>query len=134
MADVNSKEIRSKNTCPGLIQNGNHQRQEYNRLLYSGERQMNWTPIGTFVGIVADDPDCKIELKSFHCQILNDHEVLKKEQQNYKSIPVIRKVDAGMIQKKFLSIKQDIEDLVESEMGMLTDNPELNSCLIKKNS
>jgi len=82
--------------------------------------------------MIADDPDCKIELKSFHCQILNDHEVLKKEQQNYKSIPVIRKVDAGMIQKKFLSIKQDIEDLVESEMGMLTDNPELNSCLSKK--
>lgn len=33
-----------------------------------------------FVGMVADDPDCKIALKTFHCEILNDHEALKKEQ------------------------------------------------------
>lgn len=37
---------------------------------------------------------------------------LKKEQQNYKPIPVIRKVDAGIIQKNFLSRKQDIEDFL----------------------
>jgi hypothetical protein len=37
---------------------------------------------GEFVGMVADDPDCKIELKSFHCEILNDHEALRQEQDN----------------------------------------------------
>lgn len=87
---------------------------------------------GEFVGMVADDPDCKIELKSFHCQILNDHRALKKEQQNYKPIPVIRKVDSGMIQRNYLSIKQDVEDLVESEMGRLMDDPEVNRVIIKK--
>jgi hypothetical protein len=34
---------------------------------------------GEFVGMVADDPTEKIELKAFHCQILNDHEALKNE-------------------------------------------------------
>lgn len=36
--------------------------------------------------MIADDPDCKIDLKSFHCSIVNDHEALKKEQDNYKDI------------------------------------------------
>lgn len=60
---------------------------------------------GDFVGMVADNPDCKIELKSFHCQILNDHQALKQKQKNYKPIPVIRKVNNGMIQKNYLNIK-----------------------------
>ena len=34
---------------------------------------------GEFVGMVADDPDCKIDLKTFHCEILNDQDALKKE-------------------------------------------------------
>jgi TusA-related sulfurtransferase len=88
---------------------------------------------GEFVGMVADDPDCKIELKSFHCEILNDHERLKKEQQNYKAIPVIRKVDNGMIQRNYLSIKQDVEGLVEAEMGRLMEDPELEGKIVKKN-
>jgi len=87
---------------------------------------------GEFVGMVADDPDCKIKLKSFHCQIINDHESLKKEQQNYKPIPVIRKVDDGMIQRNYLSIKQDVEDLVEAEMGRLMDDPEMSGLIVKK--
>jgi TusA-related sulfurtransferase len=87
---------------------------------------------GEFVGMVADDPDCKIELKSFHCQILNDHQELKKEQQNYKPIPVIRKVDNGMIQRNYLSIKQDVEDLVEAETGRLMEDPEMSRFIIRK--
>jgi len=59
--------------------------------------------------MIADDPDCKIALKSFHCKILNDHAALKKEQENYKPIPVIRNVDNGMIQRNYLSIKQEME-------------------------
>lgn len=88
---------------------------------------------GEFVGMVADDPDCKIELKSFHCEILNDHTSLKKEQQNYKPMPIIRKVENGMIKRNYLSIKQDVEDLVEAEMGRLMDDPEVNGLIVKKN-
>jgi hypothetical protein len=41
---------------------------------------------GEFVRMVADDPSEKIELKAFHCKILNDHEALKNEQDRYKEI------------------------------------------------
>jgi hypothetical protein len=56
--------------------------------------------------MVADDPTEKIELKTFHCEVLNDHEALKNEQDRYKEIPVVRKLDNGIVQKNCLQIKQ----------------------------
>jgi type IV secretory pathway TraG/TraD family ATPase VirD4 len=47
---------------------------------------------GEFVGMVADDPDQKIELKIFHNEILNDHEAIKREEDSYESIPPVRNV------------------------------------------
>ena len=37
-----------------------------------------------------------------------------------------------MIQRNYLSIKQDVEDLVEAEMGRLMDDPEVSSLIIRK--
>jgi hypothetical protein len=71
---------------------------------------------GEFVGIVADDPTEKIGLKSFHCQVLNDHEALKNEQDKYKEMPVVRKLDNAIVQKNYLQIKQDVQDIISSEM------------------
>lgn len=87
---------------------------------------------GEFVGMVADDPDSKIDLKSFHCSILNDHESLKKEQDNYKEIPVIRKLDNAMVQRNYLQIKQDVQDIVRSEMERVMNNPGLEHLMIQK--
>jgi len=87
---------------------------------------------GEFVGMVADDPDCKIELKAFHCSILNDHEALKKEQDGYKDIPVIRKLDNGMVQQNYLQIKQDVQDIIQSEMERVLSDPGLAHLVIKK--
>src|SRR6185437_11317882 len=56
---------------------------------------------GEFVGMVADDPGCKIDLKAFHCEIINDHEALKREEENYKEIEVIRKLDSSMVQRNY---------------------------------
>lgn len=52
--------------------------------------------------MVADDPDCKIKLKTFHCKLINDHDALKKEQENYKDIAVIRKLDNTIVQRNYL--------------------------------
>ncbi len=87
---------------------------------------------GEFVGMVADDPDNKIELKTFHCEIINDHAALKKEQDNYKEIPEIRKVDNSMVQRNYLQVKQDIEDIVNAEMERLMGDPALQHLVIKK--
>ncbi len=87
---------------------------------------------GEFVGMVADDPDCKIDLKTFHCAIRNDHEALKTEQTNYKPLPVVRQLNNTMIQRNYLQVKQDIEDLVISEMDRLMNDPSLAVTILKK--
>src|SRR6201985_2022463 len=71
---------------------------------------------GEFVGMVADNPDEKIELKTFHCEIINNHEALKKEREGYKDIPVIRKLDSNIIQRNYLQIKNDVDDIIKDEI------------------
>ncbi len=87
---------------------------------------------GEFVGMVADDPDNKIELKTFHCEILNDHDALKQEQESYKEIPVIRKLDNAMVQRNYLTIKQDVQEIIQAEMERILGDPGLSYLLIKK--
>jgi len=87
---------------------------------------------GEFVGMVADDPNNKIDLKAFHCSILNDHKALKKEQESYKEIPVIRKLDHAMVQRNYLQIKQDIQDIIQSEMERVLGDSGLAHLVIKK--
>lgn len=87
---------------------------------------------GEFVGMVADDPDCKIELKTFHCEIVNDHKALKSEQDNYVDIPVIRKVDNSMVQRNYLQIKKDIKEIISSEKERLLNDFGLAHLVVKK--
>lgn len=87
---------------------------------------------GEFVGIVADDPNCRIELKALHCDIINDHHALKKEQDSYQDIAPVRKIDNSMIQRNYMQVKQDISELVNSEMERLLNDPALVHLVIKK--
>ncbi|MGN6266625.1 MAG: conjugal transfer protein MobC [Ginsengibacter sp.] len=87
---------------------------------------------GEFVGMVADDPDNKIDLKAFHCEIINDHDALKKEEENYKNIEVIRKLDNGMVQRNYFQIKQEIQDIIQSEMERLINDPGLAHLVLRK--
>lgn len=87
---------------------------------------------GEFVGMVADDPDCKIELKTFHGEILNDHKALKNEIENYKEIPIIRKIDNSIIQRNYMQIKQDIQEIINSEIERLLSDPASAHLVIKK--
>lgn len=87
---------------------------------------------GEFVGMVADDPGNKIELKAFHCEIINDHDALKREQDGYKDIEVIRKLDDGMVQRNYLQIKQEVQDIIQSEIDRLLNDPGLKHLVVKK--
>ena len=71
---------------------------------------------GEFVGTVADDPDQKIDLKVFHAEILNDHAAIRKEEENYRSIPAIRKITPYEIQENYFRIKKEIEQIVEDKL------------------
>jgi TusA-related sulfurtransferase len=87
---------------------------------------------GEFVGMVADNPDCKIDLKAFHCEILNNHEALKKEEANYREIPEVRKLDSSMIGQNYLQIKQDVQDIIQSEMERVLNDPGLAYLVVRK--
>ncbi|WP_316835059.1 conjugal transfer protein MobC [Pedobacter nutrimenti] len=88
---------------------------------------------GEFVGMVADDPDNKIPLKAFHCEILNDIPAIQKEEKAYKEIPVIRKIDRAMVERNFLQIKQDIQEIAHSEMNRMMNDPATQHLVIRKN-
>ena len=87
---------------------------------------------GEFVGMVADNPGQKIELKTFCSEILNDHEGLGKEQAAYKDLPVISKVTPQDVLANYLQIKKDIQATLQLEMERMMDTPELESLIIKK--
>jgi len=87
---------------------------------------------GEFVGMVADNPDCKIELKAFHCEIVNDHAALKKEIDTYVPLPEVRKINGAIVERNYLQIKQDIRDIIELEMERLLSDPALSHLVIKK--
>lgn len=77
---------------------------------------------GQFVGMVADNPDQKIELKMFHAEIINDHAAIKAEEEKYKPLPKIREVTEEDVQENYKGIKQDIQDLIERELTKLLPN------------
>lgn len=87
---------------------------------------------GEFVGMVTDDPTCKIDLKAFHCEILNDHKALKKEEESFKEIEPVRKLDQAMVQRNYLQVKQDVRDIIDSEMERLLNDPGLEYLVLKK--
>lgn len=87
---------------------------------------------GDFVGMVADNPEEKIELKAFHCSIINDHQALKNEEDSYQPIPLIRKVDQSMVQRNYLQIKQEVQDIVLAEVSRMMNDPALEHLIIRK--
>ncbi|MFH7000983.1 conjugal transfer protein MobC [Flavobacterium bizetiae] len=87
---------------------------------------------GNFVGMVADDPDCKIELKTFHSEILNDHNALQKEINSYQDIPIVCKLNNEIVQRNYLQIKQDIQNIIHYEMDRLISDPELSYLIVRK--
>jgi hypothetical protein len=72
---------------------------------------------GEFVGMVADDPDQKIRLKIFHNEILNDHEEIRKEEDNYEPIPLVREITQQEIQDNYFRIKEDIKSIIERKFS-----------------
>jgi type IV secretory pathway TraG/TraD family ATPase VirD4 len=72
---------------------------------------------GEFVGMVADDPDQKIELKVFHSEIMNDHEAIRNEENAYHDIPLVRKVSEEEIRENYFRIKQDVKNIIEEKLN-----------------
>ena len=82
---------------------------------------------GEFVGIVADNPDQKIALKVFHSEIQNNHTAVKKEEDLYKPIPVIKEVSSLDVVENYKRIKQEVDELIGSELALLNATELLDS-------
>lgn len=82
--------------------------------------------------MVADNPDQRIELKTFAAEILNDHSAITKEREAYKSYPIASDISPQKILKKFLEIKKDIQIILETEMERMLNTPDLDSLIIQK--
>jgi type IV secretory pathway TraG/TraD family ATPase VirD4 len=87
---------------------------------------------GEFVGMVADDPLCRIDLKTFHAEILNDHEAIKSEEASYREIEPVRKIDQQAVQRNYDQVKQDIQEIIQSEMERLLADPALAHLVVRK--
>jgi len=88
---------------------------------------------GEFVGMVADNPTEKIELKTFCCEVLNDHDALEKEESRYKELPILAKADRGLILVNYLKIKKEVQEIINIEIERMMNTPELTGYIIKKN-
>ncbi|NLU91392.1 conjugal transfer protein MobC [Chitinophaga sp. Ak27] len=79
---------------------------------------------GEFVGILADNPDQVIKYKAFHTAIQNDHEAIKSEESKYKQLPCSKVTDMDL-QNNYILIKNDIIDLVGTEIERIKNDPDL---------
>jgi hypothetical protein len=84
---------------------------------------------GEFVGMVADNPDQPIKLKTFHCKIINDIEKIKSEESNYKSLPEVRTVTPLEVANNFIRIKNDSVEIIETEIERIKNDPGLSHLL-----
>jgi len=87
---------------------------------------------GEFVGIVVDIPEERIKLKMFHAEIQNDHLAIELEEKAYKEIPVVRSLSPLDVEENYKRIKQDIADLLKTEYGKQSIDPEPQKGSIKK--
>lgn len=88
---------------------------------------------GEFVGMVADNPDQQIELKTFNCEIINNHAALSSEQASYNDLPVLSNVSQRVVNESYLQIKKDTAGIIQNEMERMLDTPELSDLIIQKN-
>ena len=77
---------------------------------------------GTFVGMVADDPDQKIKLKMFHAQIVNDNAAIITENKKFLPIPKLSDVSSSKVIDNFHQVKLDVRSILEQEISKLNAN------------
>jgi hypothetical protein len=87
---------------------------------------------GEFVGILADNPDQPIDLKAFHCKIINHKPALDAEKARYITLPRVRKVTQEIILQNYEQIKQDVQDIAESILEEILSDPAQQHLIIKR--
>jgi hypothetical protein len=87
---------------------------------------------GEFVGLVSDNPDQKIDQKIFHCEIVNDHEAISKQERDFQEIPLCRNVSQEEIQSNYNRVKAEVKRLVKEELEKMKNTEQLARLIIRK--
>ncbi|REA64496.1 conjugal transfer protein TraG [Dyadobacter luteus] len=87
---------------------------------------------GEFVGMMADNPDQKIDLKTFHCEIINDHKAIQSQQDKYRPIPQVREINESIVTANFLQIKEEVQLLADSEIEKILADPARRHLMVRK--
>ncbi len=74
---------------------------------------------GEFVGMISDDPNEKIKLKTFHAELIHNSDTINEEMKGFKNIPLVRELSAQQVADNYYQIKHDIQMLIEQEMYQL---------------
>lgn len=85
---------------------------------------------GMFVGAVADNFGEEINQKIFNCKIIVDAKKVKEEEARYEKIPIIHHFDNDQdkklqVKENYKDIKRNIQDLIESEIERIKNDPDL---------
>ena len=94
---------------------------------------------GMFVGSVSDNFTERIEQKIFHAEIVVDTEKVKREESNYKPIPIIndfKDADGNdcmkqAIQDNYNQIKEDVKQIVKDELERIAGDENLKHLIQK---
>jgi hypothetical protein len=84
---------------------------------------------GEFVGIIADDPGMEMEFKAFHAKMVKDPASIDKDHR--QELPVVRPVDAAVVEANFRKVKKEVFELVDSEMKRILGDPVLKGLVVK---
>lgn len=84
---------------------------------------------GEFVGVLADNPDQPIKHKAFHTRIQNDPDAINAEERAYKKVPDNKGITPLEIQNNYIRIKNQVVEIVESELERIKADPNLSHLL-----
>ncbi|MDR3716779.1 MAG: YWFCY domain-containing protein [Puia sp.] len=86
---------------------------------------------GQFVGMVADEPNQRIDHKAFDSEIVVDHEAINKEEVTFQAHPMVRDISAEMVDQNFFKIKDEVARLVEARLDQMNKNPSLARLIVR---
>ncbi|MDQ0107451.1 type IV secretory pathway TraG/TraD family ATPase VirD4 [Chitinophaga terrae (ex Kim and Jung 2007)] len=87
---------------------------------------------GEFVGIVADNPDQRIEQKMFHGEIVTDFDKIKREELEYDALPIVGETTQQEVHKNYLNIKRQARGIIEDVLEDVRNDPAKAHLLIVK--
>jgi len=83
---------------------------------------------GEFIGVIADDPQVRMELKGFHATFRKEQDDNSREE----PLPFVAAVTAQTIKENFHRIAAEVESIVKSETKRILGDPELRKFIVKR--